>query len=226
VAYVALTLRIAGRERWAVVPIDRPTLPAGHISHQQRGARGRSIKLARVHVLAISGSLRAVSSNSTLLRAAARLAPTGLQIELFEGLGELPHYNPDLEDAPPTSVIQFRRRIGATDGVIIASPEYVGGVPGSLKNALDWLVGGGDEFVDKPCALFNASPASVRADASLKIILPTMAGRIVDSACIAVGLRGKNLDVDAVIADGERARTIREALAALVDAIDTPPTKA
>ena len=94
-------------------------------------------------ILAISGSLRRVSSNSTLLRAATLLAPEGMEITLFEGLGGLPHFNPDLEGTEPPSVPDFRARLQAADGVLICSPEYAHGVPGVLKNALDWVVGSG-----------------------------------------------------------------------------------
>ena len=112
-----------------------------------------------VHVLAISGSLRSGSSNTILLRAAAELAPRGLSVAFYEGLGELPHFNPDLDDEanPPPQVREFRDALRAADGVMICSPEYAHGVPGSLKNALDWVVGSG-ELSGKPVALINASP--------------------------------------------------------------------
>ena len=94
-------------------------------------------------VLAISGSLRNASSNTAILKAAQQLAPAHLEIVLFESLAELPHFNPDLESEPPATVLEFQQLLQTSNAVIISSPEYAHGVPGSLKNALDWLVGSG-----------------------------------------------------------------------------------
>ena len=94
-----------------------------------------------VTLLAVSGSLRAASANTALLRAAERLAPEGVELVLYGGLATLPHFNPDLDDldagtAPPP-VMDLRSRLDASDGVLISSPEYAHGVPGALKNAID-----------------------------------------------------------------------------------------
>jgi NAD(P)H-dependent FMN reductase len=82
-------------------------------------------------VIAIAGSLRQVSTNKTLLKAAALLAPEDMEITLYEGIGQLPHFNPDLEC--PESVKAFQNQIKTADGLIISSPEYAHGVPGTLK---------------------------------------------------------------------------------------------
>src|SRR5678815_4802212 len=119
-----------------------------------------------MRILAISGSLRRVSSNTTLLRVVGVLAPAGVEVTLYEGLADLPAFNPDLEGAEPSSVLAFRAQLKEADGVFISSPEYAHGVPGSLKNALDWIVGSG-EFVEKPVALINTSPRAFHAQASL-----------------------------------------------------------
>src|SRR5262245_51288966 len=116
-------------------------------------------ELPTLRLLALSGSLRAASINTTLLRAAAMLAPEGVEINVYGGLGELPHFNPDLEGTEPSTVKDFWAQVRTCDGMIISSPEYAHGIPGVLKNALDWLVGG-EEFIGKPVALFNASPRS------------------------------------------------------------------
>jgi len=94
-------------------------------------------------LLAISGSLRAASSNSRLLDAAVALAPPGVQVIRYDGLGTLPPFNPDVEaDGLPAPVGQLRALVARADAIVISSPEYAHGVPGSLKNALDWLVSG------------------------------------------------------------------------------------
>jgi NAD(P)H-dependent FMN reductase len=162
-----------------------------------------------VIVLAVSGSLRAVSSNTELLRAAALLAPAGMEVVEYTGLGGLPHFNPDLEASVlPPAVADLRARVGAADALLVSSPEYAHGVPGSLKNALDWLVGG-PELVGKPVALLNASPRAVHAQASLAETVTTMSGRLVERASVAVPLLGRGLDA----ADPEMAATLRAALA-------------
>src|SRR5690349_8235590 len=93
-------------------------------------------------ILAISGSLRTGSSNTAVLRAAARLVPVGVEIVLYDGIARLPFFNPDLDgDEVPAPVAEMRTLIGSVDGLLISSPEYARGVAGVTKNALDWLVG-------------------------------------------------------------------------------------
>jgi NAD(P)H-dependent FMN reductase len=169
-------------------------------------------------ILAISGSLRQVSSNTTLLRAAIALAPSGVEIRLYDGLNDLPHFNPDLEGAEPSAVLEFRDRLREADGVLISSPEYAHGVPGVLKNALDWVVGSG-ELVEKPVALLNASPRSVYAQAQLTETLTVMTARIVPEASIAIPLRGNQVDVAGILANPEVGPPLQSALAAFAQAI-------
>ena len=173
---------------------------------------------APVRLLAISGSLRAVSSNTALLRAASLLAPDGVEITLYTGVGDLPHFNPDLEASEPPAVTDVRARIKMADGLLISSPEYAHGVPGVLKNALDWLVGG-EEFVGKPVALLNASPRATHAQGSLAETVKTMSARLVPEASIAVPLLGKNLDEAGIVANPEMASALRAAIAAFARAI-------
>jgi NAD(P)H-dependent FMN reductase len=134
-----------------------------------------------MRVLAISGSLRATSSNAALLRAATRLAPVGMALELYDGVGTLPHFSPDLDVDPlPAPVAALRAKLGEVDAIVIATPEYAHGMPGSLKNALDWLVSA-IEPIDKPTLLISASPAgAVHAHAQLLEVLRTMSLRVVD----------------------------------------------
>jgi NAD(P)H-dependent FMN reductase len=181
-------------------------------------ASGLRKKEPPVQLLAMSGSLRAASSNTALLRAAAALAPPGVDVRLYTRLGDLPHFNPDIEDVAPLVVKDFGAEVGAADGIIISTPEYAHGVPGVLKNALDWLVGGFD-FIDKPVALFNASPRSTYAVTSLTEILTTMSGRVISEASISVPLQELHLDEAGIVAHAEIADLIGKALAAFVEAI-------
>jgi NAD(P)H-dependent FMN reductase len=138
-------------------------------------------------LLAISGSLRATSSNTAILQAAGLLSLPGVVIEHYHDLGRLPHFNPDLEERPPPEVIELRERVGQADGLLISCPEYARGIPGSFKNALDWLVAS-LTFPDKPVALINTSPRASAAQAALRLVLTTMSARLIDEASLTVDL--------------------------------------
>src|SRR5262252_1429556 len=149
-------------------------------------------------VLAISGSLRTASSNSALVQALTTLAAEMAHVSVYHGLGELPPFNPDHDgDEPPLPVLEFRAALQTCDALVISSPEYAHGVPGVLKNALDWIVGSG-ELIDKPVALINASARATHAFASLKETLATMSARVIDEASITIPLDGKGLDAEAL----------------------------
>lgn len=169
-------------------------------------------------ILAVSGSLRTGSSNTILLEAIAELAPSDVSFEFYRGIAELPHYNPDREDDAIPNVADWRARVSAADGILICSPEYARGVPGALKNALDWLVGG-IEIVGKPVALINASPYSTHAHASLMIILATMSARVISEASVTVPLRGKNLTAGEIARDPVLAAKLRSALDVILAAM-------
>ena len=130
-----------------------------------------------INLLAISGSLRAASGNTALLRAAIACAPAGVQISLYEDLGHLPIFNPDDDSHPSVYVQALRGRIARVDGLLIASPEYAHGVTGAIKNALDWLVSC-ESFVDKPVLLFNTGNGAVHAHAALLETLRTMSAKL------------------------------------------------
>jgi NAD(P)H-dependent FMN reductase len=168
-------------------------------------------------ILALCGSLRAASMNAALLRAAARLAPAGVSVELFTGLGDLPLFNPDLEARLPASAQRLHDAVAASDALLIASPEYAHGVTAVIKNALDWLVSF-PPFVDKPVAIFNASPRSVHADLSLRETLTTMSADLRTDACLALPLRSTGITEQGIL-DSEHAAAIRRALATLASGV-------
>jgi chromate reductase len=178
-------------------------------------------KPLRMQILAISGSLRAASSNAAVLRAAALLAPPGVEVMVYSGLGELPHFNPDDDDTPGPAVLQWRALLRAADGLLISSPEYAHGVPGALKNALDWVVGSG-ELEHKPLGLLNTSPRATHAHASLFETLRIMSARLVPAACIALPVSGRDLDAHGIVDDPELAASLCAALNALIAAIAMP----
>jgi NAD(P)H-dependent FMN reductase len=172
-----------------------------------------------LRILAISGSLRAQSSNTSLLRLASSVAPDDVIVDLYDGLATLPHFNPDDDlDVPPPTVLELRRRVGAADGLLFCSPEYAHGVPGSLKNALDWLVAS-VELPGKPVASLNASPMARHAQASLLETLTVMSTRIVREACVTIPVTRGDLDENGGIANADIARATRDALDRFVRAI-------
>jgi chromate reductase len=180
---------------------------------------------AGVRILAISGSLRAESSNTAILHLAAHVAPEGTRVEIFDGLDRLPYFNPDLDrslndPSLSVSVRAMRAQIGAADALLISSPEYAHGVPGVLKNALDWLVGG-EEMVEKPVALLDTSAPSYHAQASLAETLRTMSARLVDEAGLSVSLRGRGKDLSSLADDAALVAALRGSLRALADAART-----
>ena len=175
----------------------------------------RSASTRLLNLLAISGSLRAASANTTVLRAAIQLSPDILTISLYEGLGDLPHYNPDLDtETPPAAVLDFRARLRAADAVVICSPEYAHGVPGVLKNALDWIVSSG-EFMGKPVALVNARPSSMFAQASLRETLTVMMAEIDPEASVTLPVTTNRLDEASLLSNPELSQALKSAIEAL-----------
>jgi chromate reductase, NAD(P)H dehydrogenase (quinone) len=177
--------------------------------------------MGAIRLLAISGSLRRASTNTAALEALARLAPERVKLLLYRDLAKLPPFNPDddIEDKPkPEPVETLRSLVGASDALIIAAPEYAHGVPGALKNALDWLVAS-ETFAGKPVALVSTSPRAFHAEASLREILSTMAARFVPEAFAVLSLTGKEATADAILADLANTRRLKEALEALIRAL-------
>jgi NAD(P)H-dependent FMN reductase len=164
-----------------------------------------------MRLLGLSGSLRRDSSNSALLRAAAALAPGGVIVTLFDGIGDLPHMRPDLDAAAIPSVARLRSAVAAADGLIISCPEYAHGVPGSFKNALDWLVGG-PEFLNKPVAFFNVSERGSYALASLIETVTVMAGRVMREGSVTLPLVSGLVDERRIVEDPGLSELVRGAV--------------
>jgi NAD(P)H-dependent FMN reductase len=143
-------------------------------------------------LLTICGSLRANSTNGRLLRAATALLPESIHVDPYDALATLPAFDPGLDLTPGPAVEDLRRRVKAASAVLIATPEYAHGVPGSLKNALDWMVGSG-ELIDKPVAVIVASASDgAFALRGLVEVLRTMSAKVPDELCLSVaGIRSK-----------------------------------
>lgn len=170
-----------------------------------------------MHVFGLPGSLRASSTNAALVRAAAALAPAGVTVHVYDGLEHLPLFSPDLDTAtPPAPVADLRARVGAADAVLICTPEYAYGMPGSLKNALDWLVSSASLY-HKPVAALSASPSpggGERALAWLRQTLTALDAVVPEAATFPIPFVKQKLAGDRV-ADPETAQQLRAALDAL-----------
>jgi len=170
-----------------------------------------------MQLLAISGSLRAASSNSVLLHVAARLAPEGVDVRFYERMGELPHFNPELE--VPDVVADLKREVTQTDGVLFCTPEYVHGLPGSLKNLLDWLVSDG-ELWDKPVAILSARKSEF-AEPQLREVLRTLMARVCEEASVLVPFPTNKISVEEVLSHPELSEPIRVAMEAFCSFLNT-----
>src|ERR1700691_4328239 len=138
-----------------------------------------------MRLLAISGSLRRDSHNTTLLRAAAALLPPEVELVIYERLGELPPFNEELVSDRPATAQHLWDEIDAADGVLISTPEYNSSIPGVLKNALDWMSQPLIEspLRNKPAAVIGASTGmfgAVWSQAEPRTVLGAIGARVVD----------------------------------------------
>lgn len=171
-------------------------------------------------VVAFSGSLRAASSTAALVRAIARLAPDGVGVEVYDALGTLPYFSPDVDTEPAhAAVAAFRQRVDGADAVLIVTPEYAHGMPGVLKNALDWLVSSASLY-RTPVAALSASPSHLGGERALAWLRETLGAQHADvpeAASFAVPFVRQVLDGDRVT-DAATADRLVAALEALVAA--------
>ncbi|MBA3842769.1 MAG: NAD(P)H-dependent oxidoreductase [Actinobacteria bacterium] len=174
-----------------------------------------------MNVLAISGSLRAGSTNTALLRALREEAPAGIEIELWDGLKKIPPYDADDDLVPgPERVEALRRAVREADAVFFATPEYNSSVPGALKNALDWASRplATNSFRNKPVAVISSSAGAfggVWAGAELRKVLGAMGARVTDAE-LSVGHSGEKFDEDGHLNDDAVSQGLRDALDTLL----------
>jgi chromate reductase, NAD(P)H dehydrogenase (quinone) len=170
-----------------------------------------------MRILAISGSLREASNNTALLRALREEAPEGVEIELWQGLKELPPYDSDDDVVPgPSTVEAFRSLVREVDAVFFATPEYNSSIPGALKNALDWASRplATNAFRNKPVAVISSSAGAfggVWAAAELRKVLGAMGARV-SEAELSVGHAAEKLDDQGRVTDEDVLQGLRDAL--------------
>jgi NAD(P)H-dependent FMN reductase len=172
-----------------------------------------------VKVLMLSGSLRRRSTNTAVLRSAQLPAPEGILAVLYDGLGVLPHFNPDDDlDRLHPAVADLRGRIGAADALLLSTPEYAGTLPGAFKNLLDWTVGDAAEgsIYRKPVAWINAAGRRGEgAQRTLRVVLDYVGAEVVEEACLDVVVTASMVDGDGLVSDPEVRRMAGEALVRL-----------
>jgi chromate reductase len=176
--------------------------------------------VAEMRFLGFAGSLRRASYNRGLIRAAAELAPTEIIVETFD-LGDLPLYNQDVEDAgEPAAVVAFKQAIAEADAMLVATPEYNHGVPGVLKNAIDWASRPRvtSPLRDKAVAVMGASPghgSTARAQAQLRDAFVFTGACVVPQPELLIGSAGEHFDQDGNLTDPD----VRVSLVELIEAL-------
>jgi chromate reductase, NAD(P)H dehydrogenase (quinone) len=173
----------------------------------------------KLKILAISGSTRKASSNLHLVKAIAKLTSEFFALTILEGLAEIPHFNPDWDNEnAPQQVKDFRRAIREADAILICTPEYAIGVPGTLKNAIDWTVSSMD-FSKKPVALITASTSGGRAHESLLGTLLILESRMTVETQLLIPFVQTKVSSEDTITDNETLDKVKKLTQSLKEII-------
>ena len=155
----------------------------------------------RKKVLAICGSTRSDSSNLRLIKAIQQLSEGVFDVEIYTGLADLPHFNPDIDnESVPEAVTLLRNKIKSADGILICTPEYVFSLPGSLKNAIEWMVST-TIFSNKPAALITASGLGEKAHESLLLIMKTVEAKFTEATTLHLSAARTKVNAAGIISD-------------------------
>jgi len=173
-----------------------------------------------INIVAISGSLKSNSANTNILRALIKMAPENVIIKIADNLDALPHFNPETKEEI-VSVFNLRQQLRESNAVIFSTPEYAFGVPGVLKNALDWLVSSG-ELNEKPVAAISASPLFLGGDkalASLLLTLKALGTNMNEDSSLSIGNIKNKMNEAGEIIDGETIQSLKSILNNLLKTI-------
>ncbi|HEX3168818.1 MAG TPA: NADPH-dependent FMN reductase [Chitinophagaceae bacterium] len=171
----------------------------------------------RINILGISGSLRSNSSASAILNTVAGLVPERVEFTIYSGLADIPAFN-DSNEIPGT-VAAFIKLLSEADGVFFVIPEYAFGVPGALKNALDWTVSSSTAFPDKPVALITAATGGDKAHAAFLLTLKAMSSKIPEGATLLLSFIRSKLNERNEVKDRATLDSIRAVINSLIDSI-------
>lgn len=173
------------------------------------------------NILAISGSTRIHSSNLNLIKAIEKLYTDKISIKIYDGLLNLPQFNPDDDTKnPPAQVTDLRKQIKEANGILICTPEYAMGVPGSLKNLLDWTVSSSD-FSNKPVAAITASLSGQKAHLSLLSTLRVIEARVEDDMQLLIPFIKTKVNDRQEITDEATLKEVRRTMDALTTALSS-----
>ncbi|MES2332789.1 MAG: NADPH-dependent FMN reductase [Bacteroidota bacterium] len=175
--------------------------------------------LQKKKILAISGSTRADSVNLHILRAIAGMYAQKADFIIFNEIDQLPHFNPDLDKEPfPPAIISLRKKIEDADGILICTPEYVYSLPGSLKNAIEWMVST-TLLTDKPAALITAASSGQKAHEALNLLMRTLYVKLAENGSLLISVPKTKLSADGVITDEATLLAIRELMDSFIELI-------
>jgi NAD(P)H-dependent FMN reductase len=169
-------------------------------------------------VAAICGSTKSNSLNLSLIKAIAELSTPDFEFHIISNIDEIPHFNPDLDnDSPPEPVVNFRKQLKEADAILICTPEYAMGVPGTLKNAIDWTVSS-CEFSHKPTALITASSQGMKGHAALLETLRIIEANITDKTQLIISFVKTKVSPEGKIMDDSTKKQVLEVMKNLLAA--------
>ncbi|HUR12147.1 MAG TPA: NADPH-dependent FMN reductase [Flavitalea sp.] len=174
-------------------------------------------------ILALCGSLREDSSNAGIIKVISKMLPGHIRMLGYNGIASLPHFDGNEEAAQ--SVIEFRNAITAADGILICSPEYAFGVPGSFKNALDWTVSSGS-LSEKPAALITASTGGEKAHAAMLNILTALNAKLIQETTLLISFIRSKLNSNGEITDEKTDQQLNALTNAFVQLIEREQSSA
>jgi len=171
------------------------------------------------NILAISGSLRSGSSNHNILRFLGRLTSADINYSIYDRLADISPFDPGMDhEHPPGAVSDLRNLMKNASGIMICTPEYAFGVPGQLKNMLDWMVSS-SSLVDKPMALITASSVGTHAHTALLLTLGALSAKVIDDATLLIPFIRSKVDADGNITDRETEKALHRVMKAFLEAI-------
>jgi NAD(P)H-dependent FMN reductase len=171
----------------------------------------------KLTILAVSGSLRTTSSNTRLLKAIQKIVPTPINFIIYDHLAFIPAFDDSMEPAAP--VIVWRKALAEADGVLFCSPEYAFGIPGCLKNAIDWTVGSG-ELVNKPTALITAATGGDKAHAAWLQIFSALSANIPEQGALLIPYIKSKLNSNDEVTDAATWQAVQQVLQSLIRLIE------
>ena len=166
-----------------------------------------------IKILALPGSLRLNASSNQILQTIKALAPPQVDFEIFDRIGNIPHFND--ADVIPHEVVSFRQKLKSANAVLICTPEYAFGVPGALKNAIDWTVSSG-EFSNKPVGLVTASSHGTHGHAAMQLILNAISANLIVDATILIPFVRSKMDANGNINDPELTEDLKRVWEGLI----------